>query len=415
MKQRSTSHAQRVQIVREKLAGHTLKAIAEQQGLHFDTVRKWWRRYRDKGWPGLAPKPVGRPARGPLSSFDPLVKYVVLRLKRQHPGWGLDVLGLHLTRRASLQGRRLPGRSSLHNYLSPFYGRLRERRRRAHPQPAVAAAAGVHECWQMDFKGEETVAGLGKIRAFIVCDEFTSAPLAGIIHTGHAGQRDGLTCRDIQADLRQVFAQWGLPRFLRMDRDPLWIGSTRLEWPGVVLLWLAGLGVTPVVNRAYRPTDNARVERCNRTWFEHVFLGQRCHSVAEFQAATDAAWHDRRCHLPSRNVHCAGRPPLVACPELAQPARPFDPQREHDLFAMHRVHLYLSQWQWQRKVDSTGSISLADHNRRVGKHLVGQKVEVRFDPQQACFQAFDVAGVHLRSFTLPVVSQDYIVGQGVCI
>lgn len=301
----------------------------------------------------------------------------------------------------------------MHNYLLPYYGRLRERRRNVHPQPAVAPAKDVHDCWQMDFKGDEPVAGLGKIRLFLVCDEFTSAPLAGIIHAGKQGQRDGLTSRDIQADLRQVFTQWGIPRFLRMDRDPLWIGSTRMEWPGVVLLWLTGLGITPLVNRAYRPTDNAKVERCARTWHEHVYLGSRLRTLTQYQVATDQAWHDRRHHLPSRNPNCGGQPPLTACPELAQPSRPYSVRRERALFDMKQVHVYLSQWQWKRKVDKTGSISLADHNRRVGKHLVGQTVEVRFDPQQACFQAYDVSGVQLRRFTIPVVTKDYIIGPGV--
>jgi len=68
-----------------------------------------------------------------------------------------------------------------------------------------------------------------------------------------------------QADLRALFCRWGLPDALRMDRDAVFVGSCRLEWPGTLLLWLIGLGVQPIINRAYRPTDNAIVERNHQT------------------------------------------------------------------------------------------------------------------------------------------------------
>ena len=67
--------------------------------------------------------------------------------------------------------------------------------------------------------------------------------------------------RLVQKDLRQVFARWGLPDAIRMDRDPIFVGSTRLEWPSTLILWLLGLGIQPIINRAYRPTDNAKVVR----------------------------------------------------------------------------------------------------------------------------------------------------------
>ena len=92
MNRRETTHAERVDIVERHLAGETLAAIAEDMGLNYYTVRKWWRIYRTSGWSGLKPKPKGPPEVGILGTFSPLVKYVLLRLKRTHPGWGVDVL-----------------------------------------------------------------------------------------------------------------------------------------------------------------------------------------------------------------------------------------------------------------------------------------------------------------------------------
>ena len=48
--------------------------------------------------------------------------------------------------------------------------------------------------------------------------------------------RANLTTRSVQADLRQVFSQWGLPDAIRIDRYPIFVGSTRLEWPKLLLL-----------------------------------------------------------------------------------------------------------------------------------------------------------------------------------
>lgn len=227
MDTRETSHAQRVQIVEERLAGRKIIEIAEEMGLNYYTVRKWWRRYRDEGWPGIESKLPGPQGKGVLSTFDPMVKYVAMRLKRKHPGWGVDVLLLNMSRRPSLQGKELPKRSQLSVYLKKFGNRLYQHRRlpTTRPQSKATSITHVHQGWQMDFKGEEKRPELGTVKPLMVCDELTSAPLGGIIHiTRKKEQLFPLSFRDVQADLRTIFTQWGLPQHIRMDRDALWIG-----------------------------------------------------------------------------------------------------------------------------------------------------------------------------------------------
>lgn len=412
---RTTEHLQRVTIIERHLAGERLIDIADSLDLNYYTVRKWWRIYRAEGWTGLEPHAPGPTSAGPLSRFDPLVKYVVLRLKRAHPAWGLDLLRLHLSRRPSLAGKPLPRRSALGAYLHSFSPRLKEHRplRIQRPaRPSAASVVQVHQCWQIDFKGEERIPGVGLVKPFIVCDKLTRAPLAALLHANPQAQahKVELSFRQVQHDLRTVFSQWGLPDQLQLDRDPVLVGSSRLEWPGTLLLWLVGLGITPLINRPHRPTDNAQVERSNRTWDEHVCIGAQPQTLSQLQATTDQAWRDRREALPSRNPHCHGLPPLVAHPELAHPRRPYSPDQEADLFQMARVYLYLSQWQWERKVDPGGCMSMAHLNRRIADTHIGQIVKVRFDPEILLFVARAVDGTELRRFTLPVISADYILG-----
>ena len=408
MERRIVAHSERVIIIEKKLQGMSVKQIAQEHQLNWYTVRRWWRRYRDGGWEGLISPPSQRPAEGVLSTFDPMVGYVALRLKRAHPGWGADVILLKLRQRASLVGKKLPSRSTLSAYLQPYLQRIKGNRRvtQRPPVPRLPVTQA-HECWQMDFKGAEQLGSCGSFAPFMVVDALTSAPL----HTHlYPGTLKGVGWRDVQHALRTVFTQWGLPDFLRMDRGSIFVGSTRLEWPSGLLLWLVGLGVNPIINRPYRPTDNAQVERQNGVWQQHVANGATFTTQVAAQRATDQARHDRLTHLPSRNPVCQGQAPLVACPDLLTPRRVYQPDHEADYFDWERVALYLSDWRWLRQVDSTGCISLANRHISVGRVYAEQAVAVHFDldADQFVAQACDDAGTSLRQFSLPEVTPTYL-------
>lgn len=379
-----TSHQTRVAIVERHLAGEPLEQIASRLQLSFYTVRAYWRTYRSNGWSAIQPPRRGPPACGPLGRAHPRIKYALLRLKRQHPGWGVDKLRLELSRRPSLAGLPLPQRSALAAYLARFGPRLLRPRRpptQRPPTPLLARPTQPHQGWQLDFKGDEPVLGLGRLSPLMVVDSASGAPLAGLVHIVAArGSQRGLTSRVVQADLRLVFCQWGLPDVLQMDNDARFIGSCRREWPGVLLLWLIGLGVRPHINRAYRPTDNAIVERNHQSWMAHVVVGQEYRELAELQAATEQAFADRLEALPSRSQGCGGQVPLVAFPQLREPRRAYGLQQEGELFSLERVEQYLAGWEWQRTVDSCGKLSLANRNHMVGVSYRGQVVRVVFEP-----------------------------------
>jgi transposase len=85
--ERNMDHAQLVEMVERHLKGESLAHIASDVSLSYDTTRTWWRAYRDAGWEGLVPKPPGPPKTGALSDFEPVVRYVALRRKRENPAW----------------------------------------------------------------------------------------------------------------------------------------------------------------------------------------------------------------------------------------------------------------------------------------------------------------------------------------
>ena len=415
MFERETTHTERVAMIERHLAGESLQTIASALGRNYFTVRSIGRTYQQHGWTGIAPKPKGPPPVGRVGDFAPQIKYVLLRLKCLHPGWGVKLLLLEAQRRPSLAGLVLPTRSTVAAYLAHFGARLGRAHRAPTRRPLlpVADATAPHQCWQIDFKGDEAVNGQHLVVVpFLVCDAASGAPLAGIVHQVRAkGRRDQLTTRTVQADLRRVFSQWGLPDALRLDRDSIFVGSTRLEWPGVLLLWLIGLGVQPIVNRAYRPTDNAIVERNHWTWEQHVVLGQTHPTLASVQQATDQTFADRRDNLPSQHDGCTGRPFVVAFPSLATPRRCYSPSDEAGLFNTQRVCDYLAAWEWRRTVDSTGKIALANRNHLVGGSYRGQVVKVRFEPtewQLVCRLADEQVVTKLE---LPEATATYLIGE----
>jgi transposase InsO family protein len=339
----------------------------------------------------------------------------LLRLKRQHRGWGVDKLRLELTRRPALAGLSVPQRSALASYLAQFGARLRRPRRAPTKRPSAPVAQPAtqpHQCWQIDFKGDEPVSGCGlRIAPFLVCDSASGAPLGGTIHAIRGrGNRAGVSTRDVQADLRSLFCRWGLPDTLRMDRDTVFVGSCRLEWPGTLLLWLIGLGVQPIINRAYRPTDNAIVERNHQTWQAHVLEGAVYAELTEIQAATEQAFADRREVLPSRHSGCEGRAFLVAYPHLACPRQVYVEAEEGTYFKLERVDAYLSEWTWRRTVDQRGQISLANHNYKVGEAYQGQSVRVCFDPADRHLVCRSASGQELKRIHVPELEVEYILG-----
>src|SRR5262245_4261113 len=86
----------------------------------------------------------------------------------------------------------------------------------------------------------------------------------------------------VQAELRNVFARWGLPATLRVDNGGPW-GSAG-DWPPDLALWLLGLGLEIHWNDPHAPEQNGVVERSQGT-------GKRW--AEPEQCATPAELHQR--------------------------------------------------------------------------------------------------------------------------
>lgn len=135
----------REQIVKQKLAGQTLKEISEQQGISYSATRKIWRLFQQKGMEGLVPQYANCGPQGPRYAYRMvrLSKW----LKRHHPNWGAPVIRVILAKR---YGEALvPSVRTLQVWFrAAGYSRPKSYR----GEPKAIAVQQPHDCWQIDAK-----------------------------------------------------------------------------------------------------------------------------------------------------------------------------------------------------------------------------------------------------------------------
>src|SRR3954447_19445363 len=109
-----------------------------------------------------------------------------------------------------------------------------------------------------------------------------------------------LTPVEVQAMLRQVFTQRGLPERIRVDNGHPW-GSAH-DLPTALALWLIGLGIAVNWNPQHQPWCDPRFERCNgvtQQWAEphacpaHPTLEQKLDWAAQTQRQEYPSIHGR--------------------------------------------------------------------------------------------------------------------------
>lgn len=385
-----TTPQQRRIFYQRHLRGETYQDIAQSAGVSWWCVRYWCRKQRDGGSHRTAYR---RRSHGILSTFHPRIRYCILRLRLEHPRWGPDRIRAKLLKRPSLRGLRVPSTASIGRYLHQW-SRFRRppRQRSAPPAQRPRSPTAVLQRVQVDFKMGIALDDGTLVNLHTVRDPVGAACLAaGIFPAGRVGQApQAVHWEQVRAVLRICFARWGtLVDEVQTDSESSLVAHAPDPFPSCFTLWLVGLGITHLVIRRGRPTDNAEVERCHRTLTDYAVVGNEAADRTRLQQILDQAVYELAFELGSQAHGCHGLPPVQAHPELLQPRRPFTAEHELVLFDLQRVDAYLAGQTWERKVGKYGQIELGGQRYTVGRAYARCQVLVRFDPVDRHFVFYD--------------------------
>ncbi len=239
------------------------------------------------------------------------------------------------------------------------------------PASSERRATAPHEIWEVD-AAEEIRLGDGARASWLrVADAFTGA----VLHTETfpLGRWNSVPAGATQEQLRRAFARWGLPRCVRVDNG--WPWGSAGDLPTDLALWLIGLGIEVIWNPPRRPQANGVVEHSQGTgkrWAEP----ETCRDMAELQRRLQEQDHIQRALYPS--IH--GRSRMEAFPGLKHSGRAYRPEEEASHWELKRALEALAGCLVVRRVDSSGTISLYNRNRYVGKALRSQVIYVSLDP-----------------------------------
>jgi hypothetical protein len=306
-----------------------------------------------------------------------------LALRRQHPAWGAGLIRVFLHDRFTAQ--HVPSERTLQRWfhqagLGPApVGRQ--------PQAQRAWANQPHEVWQVDAV-EELRLNNGQRACWLrITDEFTGA----ILHTKvfAMGCWANVGGPAVQAELRKTLEKWGRPQRVRVDNGTPWGAVGGL--PTALALWLRGLDVRLVCNRARRPRENAVVERTqgvSERWAEP----QTCGSPQVLQRRLNQLDRVQRERYPS----IAGRSRSDMYPQLAHSGRNYTRHWERQHWSLSQALEALAEYAVRRRVDHSGRVSLYDVGYAVGKAHAGDEVYATLDADTVEWVFQDADGRELR-------------------
>lgn len=216
--------------------------------------------------------------------------------------------------------------------------------------------------------------------------------------------RDDYNAETVVETLLEVFEQHGLPRQLRFDRDPRFVGSASgRDFPAAMVRMLHVLGVQPAICPPHTPQKNGFVERYNRNYKYECLLVHYPENLGRVREVTAEYKEHYNWKRPHQGKSCKNQPPRIAFPELpALPSLPLVVDPDAWLKAVDGEH-------FSRKVRSDGSVTLDKYAYYVGHEWAGKYVvlvidspkrEVRVQHQKKELKRLNLKSLHRRAMSL---------------
>jgi len=398
-------YTQRLACANQAADGQTDGEMAQRLGWSKWTVRKWRRAYQKNGEEGLLSR-MGRPQRGPLSTFPLEVRDELEKMRKAHPGWGPVTLVEELACDPRFLGLRLPSRAQVAAFLK-VKDLARPYQRRAGLPPAQAPRAQqVHEEWEMDAQGAQRVGSLGQLSVVNLLDVVSRLKVGSYPHLG----KRGLDGRDYQLVLRVAFLEYGLPVRISLDHDSAFFDNTSASpYPSRLHLWLTALDVQVVFIQKAPPLEHARIERNHQTMSAQAITGQTWTDLMALWQGLDQRREFLNTRYPSRTLHYQA--PLEAYPQAAHSGRPYRPEWEEQMLVLERVYTLLAQGRWFRETSCHGEFWLGLQRYNAGRKCAKSTLEITFDPSQLEFVSQKLGTDEVRRFPAKGLAKSNLMGE----
>lgn len=331
---------------------------SRRRSLSVDTLLDWALRYRQDGFPALAPKP--RQDRGQPRAVPPETATLIERLKRENP----HRTGTALLRELALtREQNKPGLSASTLYRFLRARGLTERQllldqTTAHKKYEAQYA---NQNWQSDMLFGPWVQrpGGGKRQVFLQATLDDASRL--IPHAQFypdQGLNSFLDC------LRQAIAARGVPTRLYMDNAKIY------RSPQLARI-AASLGILIVHTPPYQPEGRGKIERYFRSVREQFLTNLDPHVLLSIDQLNQRLWH-----WIDTVYHCHEHSSLQTTPLLRwqrdiEQVRQLPPSTDLRRVFFHRV---------DRLVRRDSTFLLQSRYFEAPPHLAGKRIEVRFDP-----------------------------------
>jgi transposase InsO family protein len=359
----------------ERIAGclHSFACNGKVVKLSRRTIQRYYQNYRygrrnEQGdllsAPGLeALKPTRRSDCGVARAFDETLIERAERLRREEPSRTTATVIALIRAEYETEGRTPPeiAEPTLARHLRKKYASRRALKREGRAFPRYERPER-NSVWQADWSDgislpDPTEPGKRrKTSLHAIIDDHSRY----IVHAEFYFNQN-LPC--LEDCFRQALLKGGVPGSTYWDNGKVY-HSRQMQ------LLAARLGMQVIFATPYAPEGKGKIERWFKTVQQSFYPEARRANVTTLEELNKFFWGWLEAHYHDR-VHAS----LDATPrsrwEAGAPrVRPVDPASLIDLFL----------WQESRQVDKTGRIELKGNCYPVHEHLVGKKVDVRFDP-----------------------------------
>src|SRR6266508_1961811 len=246
---------ERLRFVARLLEGEKMALLCAEFGISRKTGYKIFERYKGCGVAAFTDR-NRRPYRQ-ANRLPPQLEAVIVRLKREYPGWGAPKIREKLRRQSTAP--HLPAISTVHAVLDR-HGLVRRRRRRR-PRATgteLSRPSEPNALWCADYKGE-----------FMLGDRRYCYPLT----ITDFASRYLLTCEALSTTqetfaftvFERTFKEFGLPKAIRTDNGVPFASPHALFGLSKLAVWWLRLGIHLERIKPGHPTQNGRHERIHLT------------------------------------------------------------------------------------------------------------------------------------------------------